>query len=89
MIAAIQINVVRINDTGDADQQKHFDTLETSIDQITVENVRIFIRWKSVLKLRHLSFLCIGANKEPFYFVKNQHQIGQTAVQIADDGDRS
>ena len=49
MIASIEIDVVRIDDQGDADEQKHLHTLKTTIDNVAIEYVRILIRWQSIL----------------------------------------
>ena len=44
MIASIQIDVVRIDDECHTDQNEHFDTVRTSIDNIAIKYVGIFIR---------------------------------------------
>ena len=49
MIASIEIDVVRIDDQGDADEKEHLHTLKTTIDNVAVEYVRILIRWQSIL----------------------------------------
>ena len=49
MIASIQIDVVRVDDQGHADEQEHLHTLKTTIDNVTVEYVRILIRWQPIL----------------------------------------
>lgn len=52
VIAAIEIDIVRIDDEGHADQQEHLDALRAAIDDVTVEYVGIFVRWQSVLAER-------------------------------------
>jgi hypothetical protein len=49
VIAAIEIDIVRVDDTCHANQQEHFRALKTPINNITVEDVRIFIRRQTVL----------------------------------------
>ena len=75
MIASIQVDVVRIDDECHADQHEHFDALRTSIDNIAIEYVGIFIGRQPILEQKEIRDERIRRGKEE-YFMKDDHQIG-------------
>ena len=85
MISTIQIDIVRIDDEGHADEHEHFDAIRSSIDDIAVEYVRIFIRRQSILADSEARSVEAKPLACTTHLMENNQEIREIPVKITDD----